>query len=369
LLVNAASRNQTGSTVSLDQLLALNDEIAALVRAGIPLEKGLTELGQEAPGKLGVLASRLSERLQAGESLVEILEKDETTFPPVWRAVVLAGIRSDHLAAALESLSRTGRRAVELRRSMALALVYPSIVVTLAFFLLVFSFTTLVPVVANAYTDLTGTLNPVLATLADVGARVEIWGAAVPVLAALLFAWWWQRSGRLMRTFRGGDSRRRFLFGRRGGRRYWPIRQALSDGKMATFAELLSLLDKHQVPLPEAIVLAADASGDRALSGAARKIAQRLQTGETFAHRHDLPAAFPPLLGWSIVAGMGHRSLQRALSASAEMYRRRALQAANWAIVYLPMVLTVVLGGGAVVLHAAVIFFPLISLMYQLSMP
>ena len=42
--MNATNRKQMGS-VSLDQLLALNDEIAALVRAGIPLEKGLTELG------------------------------------------------------------------------------------------------------------------------------------------------------------------------------------------------------------------------------------------------------------------------------------------------------------------------------------
>ena len=73
--------------------------------------------------------------MNTGESLKEILEKDKTTFPPVWRSVVLAGIRSDHLAAALESLSRTGRRAVELRRSMALALIYPGIVVTLGLYI------------------------------------------------------------------------------------------------------------------------------------------------------------------------------------------------------------------------------------------
>ena len=120
--MNVAGRRRAGS-VSLDQLIALNDEIAALVRAGIPLEKGLTQLGREAPGRLGLLASRLADRMNAGESLGEILEKDKTTFPPVWRSVVLAGIRSNHLAAALESLSRTGRRAMELRRSIALGLI------------------------------------------------------------------------------------------------------------------------------------------------------------------------------------------------------------------------------------------------------
>ena len=43
---------QNGSVgpVTLEQLLALNDEMAALVRAGIPLERGLVDLGREVPG-------------------------------------------------------------------------------------------------------------------------------------------------------------------------------------------------------------------------------------------------------------------------------------------------------------------------------
>ena len=50
--------------MTLDHLIALNDEIAALVRAGVPLERGLAELGGDMPGRLGEIATALAERLR-----------------------------------------------------------------------------------------------------------------------------------------------------------------------------------------------------------------------------------------------------------------------------------------------------------------
>ena len=108
-------RPNTGA-ITLEQLIALNDEMAALVRAGVPLERGLAALGGELPGRPGKLAERLASRMDAGENLSQILADEDERFPPVWRAVVEAGLRSGHLAAALESLSATARRAAELRK-------------------------------------------------------------------------------------------------------------------------------------------------------------------------------------------------------------------------------------------------------------
>ena len=356
-------------SVTLDQLLALTDEIAALVRAGIPLERGLTAWGQDASGKLGLLASRLADRMRAGESLQEILEKDTGTFPPVWRSVVLAGIRTGHLAAALESLAVTGRGAAELRRSIAVAFIYPTIVVAMAYSLFIFTMVYIVPGVLDAYVTLTDAAPLALSAVASLAGTIYIWGPLVPLAAVLMFSWWWYRSGRAIRALRGGRevARRRFLFGR--DRRFPSVRQSLRDGRMATFAELLRLMDRHEVPMPEAMVLAADASGDGGLSRAARTIAQRLEGGAVFRSRDELPQAFPPLLGWSIVSGMGRTALDRTLATSAEMYRQRALHAARWASVYLPIVLTVAVGGSAVFAQAMIVFLPLISLLYRLAAP
>jgi type II secretory pathway component PulF len=147
------------------------------------------------------------------------------------------------------------------------------------------------------------------------------------------------------------------------------VTQAVRDGRMATFAELLRLMNDHQVPMPEAVVLAADASGDRVLSRGARQIAERLESGAVLRTRSELPLEFPPLLGWSLVSGAGQVGLSRALAASAEMYRQRAEQAAQWAAVYLPIILTAIIGGSAVLFHALIVFLPFTRLLYQLGLP
>ena len=311
--------------VPLDQLMALNDEIAALVRAGIPLDHGLTELGREASGNLGLIASRLADRLRAGESLPGILQRDETTFPPVWRSVVLAGIRSGNLAAALEGLSCTGRRALELRRSIAVALVYPVVVVLIAYGFLLFTLRHVEPIIALAYRDLASSSDAFISWMARLSESLTAWAFWIPLGLILAFAFWWFRSGRLMRSSTLADRRSRPSLWRSQQRwRFFSVSQVLYDGRMATFAELLRLMNDHQVPMQEAIVLAADASGDRRLSYGARRIAQRLVSGERLRGREDLPSDFPPLLGWSVVAGVGRGGLSRTLAASAEMYRQRA---------------------------------------------
>ena len=283
---------------------------------------------------------------------------------------MLAGLRSGHLASALENLSQTARRAVELRRSMAIALIYPTIIVTLAYLLFLFSMVYLVPVVSAAYRDLTGAASPVLEFIVTLGRTIDIWGVLIPLFVAVLFLWWWYRTGRQIRSFRGGSGGgRRLLFGGALMPRLPSVRQSLRDGRMATFSELLRLLDRHQVPMPEAIVLAADASGDRGLSRAARKFSHQLRKGEVFRSRDDLPRTFPPLLGWSIASGMGGNSLDRTLATSAEMYRQRAMRSARWAAIYMPIMLTLVVGGSAVFLQAMVVFLPFVNLMYRLGMP
>jgi general secretion pathway protein F len=102
------SLRTNGGSISLDDLVALNEEMAALVRAGVPLDAGMADLGYDLPGKLGGLASQIGERLNRGESLPQILADDSRALPTVWRAVVESGLRSGDLPAALESMATTG---------------------------------------------------------------------------------------------------------------------------------------------------------------------------------------------------------------------------------------------------------------------
>jgi len=61
-------------SISLEQLIALNDEIAALSRAGMPLERGLLEVGSDLPGRLGAITTDIGSRMSRGENLSQALE-------------------------------------------------------------------------------------------------------------------------------------------------------------------------------------------------------------------------------------------------------------------------------------------------------
>lgn len=355
---------QSNTAITLDQLIALNDEMAALIRAGVPLEQGLKALGGDLPGRSGKLAEMLADRMNAGESLSQILSDQEQRFPPVWRAVVEAGLRSGHLAAAMESLSATSRRIADLRKIVAAGIVYPAIVVTLAYLLLLFLLTWLVPVALQANLELAGSLDPLLAALQWLGRTARWWAIPLPLAVALVCGAWWRRSGQALWTKGGARVSR-------PSRRFRGIgfRNALWMGRMATFSEVMALLVREQVPLGDAVVLAAEASGDPAIISAARQIADSLRRGDVFLKYDDLPPALPPLLGWLLSAGGRPDDLTDALSRSAAVYRTRASRAARAAAVYLPISLTVFVGGTATLLCALVTFLPIVRLYYHLALP
>ncbi|MHB8897268.1 MAG: type II secretion system F family protein [Thermoguttaceae bacterium] len=354
--------NSAAATITLDQLIALNDEMAALVRAGVPLEHGLEALGGDLAGQPGRLAQLLVGRMNSGESLSRILADDNSNFPPVWRAVVEAGIRSGHLAAALESLSLTARRISELRKTVLAGLVYPVVVVSLAYLLFIFLLLRLIPLMARAHLDLTGRADRMLAVLGKMGETAPWWAIPLPLVAAVLLVAWWRRSGRAVWAWRGrGKSSG---YGRRGG-----FRGTIQMSRMATFTEVLSLLVKERVPLEDALVLAGEASGDRAIARASAQVAERLRRGDRFEKRDDLPVGLPPLLGWLLMSADRQQDLGAALSRTAAVYRNRAARKALWTALYLPIWLTVLVGGTATLICGMITFAPLLRLFYQLSAP
>ena len=180
------SNSSAGSTVTLEQLISLNDEMAALVRAGVPLEQGLLELSRDLPGRAGRIAEVLGRRMSAGESLPQILARESDQFPPIWRAVVEAGLRSGELSAALESMSTTARRMAEMRKLIGAALIYPLMVLALAYAVFVFQVTRLIPVMSRAYADLTGDTDALLTALTWIGDTAIWWASLMPIAIVLL---------------------------------------------------------------------------------------------------------------------------------------------------------------------------------------
>lgn len=345
--------------ITLEQLIALNDEITALVRAGVPLEGGLAAIGGDMPGKLGRISRDLAERMKRGQSLGEVLAERSRDFPPVYRAVVEAGLRCGRLSVALEGLAEATRRLAEMRRAVASAFVYPLIVLLVAWGLFTLFVTKLAPNIAPVLHSFHSSGADSVTLLARWGESAAYWAGIVPLLVLLLFGSWWFASARpsLVQSRWSG-----LAFG------WFPwARRMLRYARTATLAEVLALLVEHAVPLDEALELAGAASGAPRTSQATRRLADAVRRGEPLSAAHGERIAFPPMLRWLMSSGGQRGTLVASLRHAAQTYRSRALRQAHRVRLMLPLVLTVVIGGGAALAYATTSLLPWILLMYQVA--
>ena len=254
--------------MTLDDLIALNDEIAALVRAGVPLETGLAELGGDLPGRLGQFAAILAQRTARGESLAQAITGDAGQLPPAYRAVVEAGVRAGRLPAALEAVAASARRLSETYRITAITAIYPLLVILVAWCGLLFFVRKIAPSLEKMFFDFGVPRQPFLAVLTEAGQSIRYWGPIVPSVIVLLMAVCWiaHVEGRWVERLFGWAP--------------WTGRM-LRYSRTATFCEILALLVENQTPLPEAVVLAGEASGDPQTLQVARQMAVTLQNGRT----------------------------------------------------------------------------------------
>jgi general secretion pathway protein F len=345
--------------ITLDQLLTLNEEIAALVRAGSPLDRGLLEAGRDVRGRLGRIAGVLGRRLNRGEGLAEALEAEKRSIPPLYRAVVEVGARSGRLPAALEGMARYLRGVGDVRRAIGLALWYPLLVVCLAYGLFVGLVYLVVPRFVAACEALGLAMSGPLRWLERAGNTVLYWWPVGPVVIAVLVALW-IRSGTTA-GMRGGAW---------GGLRLLPwMGPLLADYEAANFAELLALLLEHGVPYPSALVLAAEAAGSERLAAGARRAAEAIERGEPPAAAVQAAGAgaFPPMLRWTLATGQTQGSLDSALHHLADLYRKRARNRAEHIAVFLPAFLTLAVGVGTVAFYGLSLFLPLTDMLRGLS--
>jgi general secretion pathway protein F len=351
----------TGGSVTIDQLIALNDEMAALIRAGVPLEQGLLDAGRDLQGQLGSMIGELGERLGRGERLTEALAGSRRRVPEVYLAVIEAGLRSGRLAEALEGMAKIARSHAEMRRNVGLAMIYPLIVLELAYGLTVLFVVQMAPRFIETF-EVLG-IAPILTLnrLARLGESVQYWGPIPPLLLPILaFAWFF--SGRSSALDSGFLSP---IF-----RRFPIIGPMIRDYRSASFADLLAMLIDHQVPLDEAVELAGAASGDKPFLASARLVAGSIRSGqETSVEPGSKRSAFPPLLAWIMSGGRGRGDFAGSLRQTAATYRRRAENRSHFLSSSLPTVLLLAIGAGAVIVYALLLFIPLTSLWDGLAIP
>ncbi len=309
--------NQVGLTIWTRQL-------AGLVTSGLPLERALTALGEEAekPELRNLLASLRAE-VNAGASFAKALQQHPKEFDEIYTAVIAAGEGSGNLGLVLDRLADDLEEQQALRSKIMGAALYPMIVSLIAVLIVAFLVTYVVPQVAGVFAGTKKAL-PVL-TVMMLGFSDFIrawWWLILLVLAALAGGFWQMRKNPATRLKIDAAWLKLPLIGR------------LARGyNSARFASTLAMLVGAGVPILRALQAAADTLSNKAMQADAEDALVLVREGAPLASALAQKKRFPGIL--SMFARLGEQTgqlpvmLQRAAKQLSAEVQRRAMQLAT----------------------------------------
>ncbi|OLD26922.1 MAG: hypothetical protein AUJ04_05130 [Acidobacteria bacterium 13_1_40CM_3_55_6] len=148
-----------GTRVKANDFLLFNQQLAALLRAGIPILQAITMLRRRATSARlrGVLAE-IEEAIRGGAALSQAFAAQGATFPRIYTASILAGERSGALDEVLSRYVNYMRRSVGLRRKIRGALAYPTFLLMASLGMVVFLTVYVVPRMSGLFAGFGGNL-------------------------------------------------------------------------------------------------------------------------------------------------------------------------------------------------------------------
>lgn len=337
--------NSTGLAVWTRQL-------AGLVGSGLQLERALTALGDEAEDpRQRELVAHLRSEVNSGSPFARALASAPREFDDVYRGVVAAGEQSGALGLVLERLADDLEARQELKGRLVGATLYPAIVSLIAFAIVIFLVTYVVPQVATVFTSSKRALPFLTIAMMSISGFLRSWGWLLVLAAAA-------GVGVLMAMLRNEPFRQRFD----AGLLNLPLVGRLARGyNAARFAGTLAMLAGAGVPILKALQAAAETLSNRAMRADAMDALVQVREGAPLASALAGKKRFPGIL--AMFARLGEQTgqlpvmLDRAAKQLAAEVQRRALAMAT----ILEPLLIVGMGGVVMVIVLAVLL-PIIQL-------
>jgi general secretion pathway protein F len=327
-------------------------QLAGLVVSGLPLERALTALGDEAEDpRQRELVAHLKSEVNSGTSFARALASAPREFDDVYRGVVGAGEQSGALGLVLERLADDLEARQELKGRLIGATLYPAIVSGIAFLIVIFLVTYVVPQVATVFSSSKRALPLLTVAMLAISGFLRQWGWLLLVGAAAggaMFAW----------AMRNDAFHERFDAG-------WlelPLVGRLARGyNAARFAGTLAMLAGAGVPILKALQAAAETLSNRAMRADAMDALNQVREGAPLASAMAGKKRFPGIV--AMFARLGEQTgklpemLDRAARQLGAEVQRRALQMAT---ILEPLLIVAM--GGVVMLIVLAVLLPIIQI-------
>lgn len=299
--------------VKQHELMHLSRQLAAFVRAGVPILDGLEVIAAESenPTLQGALLEA-SDALRQGDRLSDALGRHSRAFGRYYIDMIRAAELTGELDKVLDQLADYLEREIEARQRIRSALTYPTILVVVGIGALVVLTVFVLPRFRSFF--------------ASVDAELPLASRVLISITDWVGDWWWALNGGLaliillviigLRTERGRSLMDRFLL------RMPVVGEVVRFGIIERFCRTLAAMVSAGVTLPEAIPVVSDATNNFVFKTRLEAVLEQMLEGEGLADPMAASGLFPPTVIQMVRVGENTGTLDDQLVTAASFYER-----------------------------------------------
>lgn len=313
-----------GDHLSTVELALFTRQLASLLEASLPLEQAFSALLEQAerPFVRDLIASIRSE-VMGGSSLSDALSQHPRDFAEIYRALVASGEQIGQLSRVLSRLADFIERRNALVQKVKLAFTYPAIVTVVAFAIVIFLLTYVVPQIVSVFANTKQKLPFLTVMMLAVSDFVRSYGWIVLiVVVAAAFGW--------RGALKNPNIKRRWHMWLLNAPLYGKFERSLNTSR---FASTLAITTGSGVPILRALQTSRDTLSNVAMREQVEEATASVREGVSLARALSAHKHFPPMLIHMIrageVTGELPAMLDRAASAQEQDLERRAMTIAG----------------------------------------
>jgi type IV pilus assembly protein PilC len=301
-----------GSKVTDKDIVVFTRQFATMIDAGLPLVQALDILSGQVENKaLRKVLVQVKSDVESGSTYADALKKHPRVFSELYANMVAAGEAGGILDTILNRLAMYIEKAMKLKKKVKGAMVYPSVVITIAILVIAIIMIFVIPTFSRMFSTLGGTLplpTKIIITisnfLAGIGGLLLL-GAIVGVIVFIV---------QFRRTEKGQLITDRILL------KLPVFGPLLNKVAVAKFTRTLGTLVSSGVPILDGLEITAKTSGNKVHERAIMEVRSEVVGGKTLAEPITKAKIFPPMVAHMIAVGESTGALDQMLSKIADFY-------------------------------------------------
>ncbi len=297
--------------VSSREFLVFNQELATLLKAGMPLVQSLDILRRSVPNPtFKAVLDDVHERVRSGGSLSEAFEAHGSLFPGVYTASLMAGEKSGSLDTVLRRFIAYVKIVGAVKRKTLSALMYPVILICLSMIVVAVILVRVVPAFSDFYDNFDAELPWTTRALMSMSETLQssFWWLLPLLVGGIVALWFWLKRPGHRTRFHGLIMRMPWI---------GPVATKFATSQ---FARTLATLLGGGIPLVSALDVSGKAIGNRALAAHVDVLTQQVREGQSLATAMTARGIFPDVALKMVEVGEATGALQDMLNALADFY-------------------------------------------------